>query len=214
MKVFILLIWELSDNAKLNMNIKNIFSNAITRAYKRLDDGKEITVSPKSDRYTYDNQEDTNYDKNWKPETAEERKTLSPSGYFRKGETESVKEERGINKDNEDLYNKKQISIPSTAISKINYDPDTEGLTVQFQGENKKYFYPGVPLELVQSLMKAPSKGEFFMANIHDQYTMNPGHRPVGQSKTYGEMTKRAVGKFFKKYKKAYKKNNKGKWSE
>lgn len=196
------------------MSIKNIFSNAITKAYKRLDEGKQITLSPKSDRYTYENQEDTNYDKNWKPETEEEKKTLSPAGYFRKGEEAAVKQEKGINDTNEDLYNKKQISIPSTALSSINYDPDTEGLTVKFQGNSKSYFYPGVPLELVQALLKAPSKGEFFLANIHDQYTMNPGHKPVGQSKTYGNMSKRAVRKFFKKYKKAYMKNNKGKWSE
>ena len=196
------------------MSIKNIFSNAITKAYKRLDEGKQITLSPKSDRYTYENQEDTNYDKNWKPETEEEKKTLSPAGYFRKGEEEAVKQEKGINDTNEDLYNKKQISIPSTALSSINYDPDTEGLTVKFQGNSKSYFYPGVPLELVEALLKAPSKGEFFLANIHDQYTMNPGHKPVGQSKTYGNMSKRAVKKFFKKYKKAYMKNNKGKWSE
>ena len=196
------------------MGIKNIFSNAITKAYKRLDEGKEITVSPKSDRYTYDNQEDTSYDKNWKPETEEEKKSLSPDGYFRHSEMESAKEERGINESNEELYNRKQISIPSTAISSINYDPDTEGLTVKFQGNSKSYFYPGVPLELVQALLKSPSKGEFFFANIHDQYTMNPGHKPVGQSSTYGDMSKRAVNKFFKKYKKAYKKNNKGKWSK
>lgn len=196
------------------MSIKNIFSNAITKAYKRLDEGKQITLSPKSDRYTYENQEDTNYDKNWKPETEEEKKTLSPAGYFRKGEEAAVKQEKGINDTNEDLYNKKQISIPSTALSSINYDPDTEGLTVKFQGNSKSYFYPGVPLELVEALLKAPSKGEFFLANIHDQYTMNPGHKPVGQSKTYGNMSKRAVKKFFKKYKKAYMKNNKGKWSE
>ena len=196
------------------MSIKNIFSNAITKAYKRLDEGKQITLSPKSDRYTYENQEDTNYDKNWKPETEEEKKTLSPAGYFRKSEEAAVKQEKGINDTNEDLYNKKQISIPSTALSSINYDPDTEGLTVKFQGNSKSYFYPGVPLELVQALLKAPSKGEFFLANIHDQYTMNPGHKPVGQSKTYGNMSKRAVKKFFKKYRKAYMKNNKGKWSE
>ena len=61
------------------MSIKDIFSNAIKRAYKRLDEGKEITVSPKSDRYTYDFQEDTNYDKNWKPETAEEKSAQTNS---------------------------------------------------------------------------------------------------------------------------------------
>ena len=195
------------------MRLRDIFSNAAKSA-KRLDEGKSIHLAPKSDRYTYDNQEDTNYDKTWKPETSEEKKSLSPEGYFRKGETEDIKEQKGIDKSNEEFYNKKQISIPSTAIQSIDYDPDTEGLTVRFTGENKDYFYPGVPAELVQAFLKAPSKGEFFMNNIHDQYTMNKGHKPVGKSKTYGDATKKAVSKFFKKYKKNYQKNNKGKWSE
>ena len=102
-------------------------------------------------------------------------------------------------------YREKQISVPSTAISNIQYDPDTEGLTVQFASSGKKYFYPAVPVELVQALMKAPSKGEFFMRNIHDQYSMyGKDHSRKDKNQQKG----------IKKYMQSYYKNNKGKWSK
>ena len=102
-------------------------------------------------------------------------------------------------------YREKQISVPSTAIKNIQYDPDTEGLTVQFTSSGKKYFYPAVPLELVQALMKAPSKGEFFMKNIHDQYSM--------YGKDHSKKDKKQQ-KGIKTYMKSYVKNNKGKWTK
>lgn len=109
----------------------------------------------------------------------------------------------------------KTVSVDSTAISNVKYNPKTEGLKVKFQGEGKEYFYPAVPLELIQEWMKAPSKGEFFMEKIHDQYTMNPGHRPAGKSKTYGNMSKAQVGKFFRKYSKKYfQKNRNDGWKK
>lgn len=100
-------------------------------------------------------------------------------------------------------YREKQISVPSTAIKNIQYDPDTEGLTVQFASSGKRYFYPGVPVELVQALMKAPSKGEFFMKNIHDQYSM--------YGKDHSKKDKKQQ-KGIKTYMQSYYKNNKGKW--
>ena len=102
-------------------------------------------------------------------------------------------------------YREKQISIPSTAIKNIQYDPDTEGLTVQFVSSGKKYFYPAVPLELVQALMKAPSKGEFFMKNIHDQYSM------YGKDHSKKDKKQQTA---IRKYMKSYVKNNKGKWKK
>lgn len=196
--------------------LRNIFTKSLSnsaKAYKRLDEGKEITFKPQSDRYTYENQQDTDYDKDWKPETKEERKTLSPKGYHRIGERSQVKEDLGIDDENKDFYHEKQISIPSTAIDSFQYDPDTEGLTVKFTSSSKEYFYPGVPLELIEAWMKAPSKGEFFMRYIHDQYSLNKSHRPAGSSPTYGDLTSRQVSRFMKKYKKDYQKNNKGKWT-
>ncbi len=180
----------------------------VNKAMDRMDEGKIVTFKPKSDRYTYGNQADTEYDKKWKPETKEEKETLSPKGYYRVGEREQIRKDLqgGIDdKTFNDNYHEKQISVDSTAIKDIQYDPDTEGLTVTFQGSNKKYFYPAVPMELVQALMKAPSKGEFFMANIHDQYSMyGKDHSPKNKKQQKG----------IKAYMKSYMQNNKGKWSK
>lgn len=96
-------------------------------------------------------------------------------------------------------------SVSSSALRNVKYDPDTEALNVQFNGSSKHYFYPAVPLELVQALMKAPSKGEFFMKNIHDQYSMyGRDHRKKNRKQQSG----------IRKYMKSYVKNNKGKWTK
>ena len=102
-------------------------------------------------------------------------------------------------------YREKQISIPSTAIKNIKYDPKTELLRVKFSSGNKTYDYPGVPMELVEALMKAPSKGEFFMKNIHDQYSM--------YGKDHSKKNKKQQSAI-RKYMKSYVKNNKGKWTK
>ena len=96
-------------------------------------------------------------------------------------------------------------SVSSSALRNVKYDPDTEALNVQFNGSSKHYFYPAVPLELVQALMKAPSKGEFFMKNIHDQYSMyGRDHRKKNRKQQSG----------IRKYMKSYIKNNKGRWTK
>lgn len=175
-------------------------------AYDKLDQGETVSFTPKSDRYTYGNKEDNNYDKKWKPKTESEKKTLSPDGYYRFGERAEKKAELQGKMDDKDFnnaYQEKQISVDSTALSNIEYDPKTEGLKVKFQGNGKTYFYPGVPLETVQALMKAPSKGEYFMANIHDQYSMyGKDHSKKDKSQQKG----------IKKYMKSYYKNNKNLW--
>lgn len=239
------------------MNIKDLFSRAMsafkktsdsTKAYNDLNEGKQIVYSPKSDRYTYGNQQDTDYNKNWTPETKEEKETLSPQGYFRVGERAEAKEqlksgifESALNKaraeDKERIaklkeegkrgrktsekkleeqarqeadkqfdeeYNEKQVSVDSTAIAKIDYDPKSEGLKVRFVGGDKDYFFPAVPLEVVQQWLKAPSKGEFFRQKIFDQYSM------------YGSDHRKKTGieqAGIKKYMKSYFKANKGKWN-
>lgn len=233
-------------------NIRNIFvgarKSASRKAYDNLEAGKQLSFSPQSDRYTYGNQEDTEYNKKWSPQTAEEKTTLSPEGYFRIGERQDKKDEllknifesakakakaedekrvtdikaqggkaRRTNKrtleknaksESEKIFNEeyheKQIAIPSTAIKNIKYNPKDEGLKVKFQGGKKEYFYPAVPVELVQAWLKAPSKGEFFIRNIHDQYSMyGKDHRPKDKKE------QRAI----KKYMKSYAKTNKNKWS-
>ena len=84
----------------------------------------------------------------------------------------------------------KQISIPSTAIAKIKYNPHNEILKVKFTSGNKEYTYrPGVPEDLIRRWLEAPSKGEFFMRNIHDQYSLfGKNHRKKTKSEVKGIM--------------------------
>lgn len=96
-------------------------------------------------------------------------------------------------------------SVSSSALSNVKYDSDTKVLKVKFNGSNKHYFYPTVPPELVQGLLKAVSKGEFFMANIHDQYSMyGRDHSKKNRKQRDG----------IRKYIKSYLKNNKGRWTK
>jgi glutaredoxin 2 len=98
--------------------------------------------------------------------------------------------------------------IPSTAIKKFKYDPKTEELYVTFQGSNKKYWYPRVPKEKIEEMMNAPSKGEYFMQNIHDQYSVNyqlhKTHSPQSNM-----ASNRAIKGYYKKMQKAYNKGRK-----
>ena len=98
--------------------------------------------------------------------------------------------------ENERMY---ETDIPSTALKYVKYDPKTQELYVKFQGSNKKYWYPRVPKEKIEELMKAPSKGEYFIKNIHDVYTVNPGHRPENNSSK-----NKVVGNYYGKMKKWY----------
>lgn len=108
-------------------------------------------------------------------------------------------------KDKDEKGEKIDESVSSSALSNVNYDPDTEALNVQFNGSGKHYFYPAVPLELVQALLRAPSKGEFFMKNIHDQYSMYGRDHSKKNRKQQSAV---------RKYMKSYIKNNKGKWTK
>lgn len=206
------------------MKLFDVFKSALSnakQAYKDVDKGKTIVLNPRSDRYTYKNQEDTNYDKNWKPTTKEEKETLSPEGYHRVDERADKKRKlmKGIyqsalrsgqsneeaEKTFDDNYKEKQISIPSTAIKTIKYNPKSELLSVRFTSGSKTYDYPAVPVEVIQAFLKSPSKGQYFMANIHDQYSLyGKNHSP----KNHKDQT--AIKKYIKKYVKT----NKNKWSK
>lgn len=170
-------------------------------ALKRLDDNKSIVFKPKSLRYTYEDRANTDLNSKWKPSDKNNNPDdeLSPKGYFRPMTSKRINKNYDRSVENpdrlEDFYNtnkaffkskdeantttneRRNISIDSTAIKQFSYDPKTEGLTVQFQKNSKKYFYPRVPVSLIKQWIEANSKGEFFLSNIHDQYSMNPSHR-------------------------------------
>ena len=196
-----------------------------------LNAGKKITIkAPKSERYTYLPNVTGKALEKFRPETREEKDTLSPIGFFRQGEideernkkiAEKIREaaaqlgRKKLTKGQEKLVTAQAQSeqmytqdVPSTAIKKFKYDPKTKELWVTFQGSSKKYWYPRVPEEKVREMMAAPSKGEYFMNNIHDQYSVNyqmhKNHNPQN-NRNANNIAKN----YYKKMEKAYAKGMK-----
>lgn len=220
--------------AKLKERFNNTSSSNIEEQDKikqSLDAGKTINVkTPKSERYTYYAGLAGKKLEKFRPETSEEKDTLSPIGFFRTGErqSEAQKKIQERIKAAASMMNQKELTpdqeklvtaqaqreqpftqdIPSTAIKKFKYDPKTEELYVTFQGSNKKYWYPRVPKEKIEEMMNAPSKGEYFMQNIHDQYSVNyqlhKNHKPENN-----KASNRAIKNYYKKMQKAYNKGMK-----
>ena len=193
-----------------------------------LDAGKTISIkTPKSERYTYYAGLAGKKLEKFKPETPEEKDTLSPIGFFRVGERQSeaqkkiqerikaaasMMQQKELTPDQEKLVTAQAQreqpftqDIPSTAIKKLKYDPKTQELYVTFQGSNKKYWYPNVPKEKIEELMNAPSKGEYFLNNIHDQYSVNyqlhGNHKPQNN-----QLANKMIKNYYKKMRKSYEK--------
>lgn len=219
-------------------SLKDRFSNTSSsdiaeqdKLKKSLDEGKTVNIkAPKSERYTYYAGLAGKKLEKFKPETSEEKDTLSPIGFFRIGErqNEANKKIQERIKSAASMMNQKELTpeqealvtaqaqreqpftqdIPSTAIKKMKYDPKTQELYVTFQGSNKKYWYPRVPKEKIEELMNAPSKGEYFMKNIHDQYSVNyqlhGNHKPENN-----RLSNKNIRNFYKKMQKSYNKGMK-----
>lgn len=204
-----------------------INENKVNNLSDAMDKGKTITLSqPKSQRFTFNRSLATDgpVRNNFKPETAEQKETLSPNGFFmgdklaeKREELKDEKIEQGKakyknlgmrwtkNREKEavaDAENARvyETEVPSTAIKKVKYDPKTESLYVSFTDSNKKYFYPRVPKALIEKWMQAGSKGQFFLQNIHDQYTLNPGH-----SSRENQRKNQNINNYYKKMAKYYK---------
>jgi hypothetical protein len=196
-----------------------------------LSNNKTITInSPKSERYTYLPGTAGKWLEKFKPESKEEKDTLAPIGFFRVGERETERQKKvaeriraaaslmgrdELTPDQAELVTKQAErempytqDIPSTAIKKMKYDPRTKELWVTFNGSNKKYWYPRVPKEKIEEMMTAPSKGEYFLNNIHDQYSVNyqlhGTHSPQSN-----KASNRAIKNIYKKMQKTYSKGMK-----
>ena len=111
-----------------------------------LNAGKKITIkAPKSERYTYYAGLAGKKLEKFRPETSEEKDTLSPNGFFRVGERQSeaqkkiqerikaaasMMQQKELTPDQEKLVTAQAQreqpftqDIPSTAIKKMKYDP-------------------------------------------------------------------------------------------
>lgn len=216
-----------SDLNAVENRLSPISDKKVNNLSDAMDNGKTITLSqPKSQRFTFNRALATDGEvrNNFKPETPEQKETLSPNGFFmgdklkdKREELKNEKIEQGkakyknlgmrwtANREKEavaDAENARvyETEVPSTAIKKVKYDPKTESLYVSFTDSNKKYFYPRVPKELIEKWMKAGSKGQFFLNNIHDQYSLNPSHKHTDN------MAKNAkISNYYKKMQKYYK---------
>ncbi|MGA2650955.1 MAG: KTSC domain-containing protein [Terracidiphilus sp.] len=63
-------------------------------------------------------------------------------------------------------------NVASSNISSIGYDPQTSTLEVEFLNGGI-YQYYGVPENMYQQLMSAPSKGQFLNTYIKNQYAFS-----------------------------------------
>lgn len=60
--------------------------------------------------------------------------------------------------------------INSSNVEQIGYDEDLSELHVKFLSGPTIYVYLGIPLQLFEDLMNAPSKGGFLHANVYENY--------------------------------------------
>lgn len=62
-----------------------------------------------------------------------------------------------------------RISVSSSNIAAIGYDPDSNTLEIEFN-DGSIYQYFGVSALVYQELMDAPSHGKYFAQNIKNDY--------------------------------------------
>jgi hypothetical protein len=62
------------------------------------------------------------------------------------------------------------ISVNSTAIRKIGYDPSTRQMYVDFEDSDPHYTYCGVPHHIFEQFVSARSVGRFYHQYIKDHY--------------------------------------------
>jgi hypothetical protein len=62
------------------------------------------------------------------------------------------------------------ISVRSSAISAVGYDPQTLRMKITFT-QGHSYDFCRVPQRIYEDLMNAYSKGQYYNGNIKDRYT-------------------------------------------
>ncbi len=62
------------------------------------------------------------------------------------------------------------ISVISSNVAAIGYDPHQGQLFVQFHHRGRTYVYSGVPQSVYGEFLQAPSKGQYVAWNIKGHY--------------------------------------------
>jgi len=60
--------------------------------------------------------------------------------------------------------------LNSSAIDRVEYDPQTRELRIWFRPNGGPYSYYGVPQHIYDGLLRAPSAGSYFNDHIKDRY--------------------------------------------
>ena len=60
--------------------------------------------------------------------------------------------------------------MPSTAIGRVDYDPETRQLFIEFVSNGRRYVYEQVPPETYHAFRNAFAKGSFFNEAIRPNY--------------------------------------------
>ncbi len=63
--------------------------------------------------------------------------------------------------------------IPSTAIGRVRYNPQTGNLYITFTNGKKEYLFPNVPEEKVRKLLNAGSKGRYYGKYVKPHYAVS-----------------------------------------
>ena len=61
--------------------------------------------------------------------------------------------------------------VNSTAIARIEHDPNSRHLQIWFRESSGPYTYFNVPESVYRAFLTAPSKGQYFNDHIRDQYS-------------------------------------------
>lgn len=61
--------------------------------------------------------------------------------------------------------------VNSSAILRIEYDAGLRQLHIWFRESGGPYTYYGVPPNVYEAFLRAPSKGQFYNDHIRDQYS-------------------------------------------
>jgi len=62
------------------------------------------------------------------------------------------------------------ISVSSSAIAAVGYNPQTKNLKIRFVGGTTVYDFCGVPQYIYDGLMAASSKGDYYTRHIRGRY--------------------------------------------
>ena len=154
------------QDATSEFPIMKKYYQKLNRAEKRLQTGEGgINFSaPKSERFVIDN------DLGQQAETKRKGDRIVKTGGWTNLFTKQDLNETGMRTNSKGVTS---AYVPSTAISRIRYNPKTKNLYIKFTSGNKEYLYPNVPEKEVQKYLVADSKGRYNYHKIRPKYAVS-----------------------------------------